>query len=82
MLYRENRDELLSGKMSFKPEEVKKGNMDRFIQVLMENNAEMHIWTDGYCWIVEYIEDVYADECAFYPVDCDEVIEKFDKEEQ
>ena len=52
--------EKFSGKMSFKPEEVADGKLEKFVKVLIENNCEIRLWTDGFCYVVEYIEDIYV----------------------
>lgn len=44
------------GKMSFTPEEVADGKLHNFVNVLIDLKAEINIWTDGYCMVVEYIE--------------------------
>lgn len=46
----------IDGSMEFIPDEVKAGQMDKFISVLRELGCEMRIWTDGYCWIVDYLQ--------------------------
>jgi len=69
------KEEKISGKMAFKPEEVADGKMDRFIKVLIENNCEIRLWTDRYCYVVEYLEDVEtADGRHFEAVDEEEVV--------
>lgn len=68
-------DGKISGRMAFRPEEVADGKLERFVKVLMENSCEIRMWTDGYCYIVEYIEDVeVADGRHFEAVDEEEVV--------
>lgn len=70
MRYIESCEKNLDGKMSFKPEEVADGKLQRFIQSLMEMNSEIHLWTDGYAWVVEYIQDInIADGIQFVAID-------------
>lgn len=73
MTYIKELDSRIDGKMAFTPEEVADGKLTKFIEVLRECDAEIHIWTDGYCWIVEYLEDsTTADGINFHPVDYNE----------
>lgn len=68
-------DGIISGKMSFKPEEIADGKLIEFINFLIKMNSEIRLWTDGYCYIVEYIEDVNkADGIEFRAVNYDEVV--------
>lgn len=70
MRYIESCEKNLDGKMSFKPEEVADGKLQRFVQSLMEMNSEIHVWTDGYAWIVEYVQDINtADGIQFVAID-------------
>lgn len=46
----------IDGSMAFAPEEVEKGQMDMFVKVLRDLGCEMRIWTDGYCWVVDYLQ--------------------------
>lgn len=62
----------LDGTMGFTPEDVADGKLTRFIECLRENNCQMRIWTDGYCWVVDYLRDTtVADGINFLPVDFD-----------
>lgn len=70
MRYIEECEKNLDGKMSFKPEEVADGKLQRFIQSLMEMGSDIHLWTDGYVWVVEYIQDIStADGIQFVAID-------------
>lgn len=58
------------GRLGFTRQEVADGKMDRFIAVLRENNCEMRLWTDGYCWVVEYLtREQWVDGIRFHLVD-------------
>lgn len=53
---------------SFTPKEVAKGLHLKLLNVLLELNAEfenryndIHIWTDGYCTIIDWTEAYYDD---------------------
>lgn len=68
---------------SFTPEEVEQGLHLKLLNVLLElNNAfkkrynDIHIWTDGYCTIIDWAESYYDDvgEGRFEFVEGDEVI--------
>lgn len=73
MRYVKELDKRIDGKMAFTPREIADGKLIKFIEVLRECDAEIHIWTDGYCWVVEYLEDSTArDGINFHPVDADE----------
>lgn len=71
------------GRMSFTPEEVADGRLERFVKVLIENQCQMRLWTDGYCYVVEYVEDIaVADGTYFTLIDNDHYIGSFDDEEE
>lgn len=73
MKYIKELDGRLDGKMAFTPEEVLDGKLIKFVEILRLCDAEIHIWSDGYCWIVEYLEDsTAADGINFHPVDYNE----------
>ena len=70
MRYIKECEKNLDGKMSFKPEEVADGKMSRFIASLVEMGSEIHLWTDGYAYIVEYVQDIsVADGIQFVAID-------------
>ena len=75
----------LDGSMAFTPEDVKAGRMTRFMKCLMEMDCEFVVCTDGYCWIVEYLDSVKAqDGVRFYAINREEyecACETFDEEE-
>ena len=52
-----------NGSMEFTPDEVEAGYLDKFIHLLMDMKNEFRVWTDGYCWIVDYISDITV-ECG------------------
>ena len=71
-----NTQEKITGKLAFRPEEVADGKLTRFVNILMETDAEIRLWTDGFCWIVEYIENIDAENGThFIAADGDEVAE-------
>lgn len=73
----------IDGKMAFRPEEIADGKMERFIKVLVENNAEIRLWTDGYVYVVEYIEDIsVADGNHFEAIDGDNYIGSFSEDQE
>lgn len=70
MKYIKECEQNLDGNMSFTPEEVADGKLQRFLQSLMEMGSEIHLWTDGYCWVVEYVQDIHAaDGIQFVAID-------------
>lgn len=58
MRYIEECEKNIDGQMSFDTGEVEDGKLQRFLQSLMEMGCEIHLWTDGYVWTIEYIEKV------------------------
>ena len=52
MLYNEN----VSGKMDFTPKEMDEGRLTTFVNFLISMGCEIRLATDGYCYIVEYLE--------------------------
>lgn len=75
MRYIEKCEKRLDGRLSFTPEEVADGKLTRFVNCLLENNCELHIWTDGYAIIVEYLDELSsADGNHFQVVDEKEVV--------
>lgn len=73
MRYIKRCEERVDGKLSFTPEEVADGKLTRFIECLRENDCEIHIWTDGYAWVVEYIDDLNSrDGINFQAIDAEE----------
>jgi len=72
MRYIEHCEKNLDGKMSFTPEEVEDGKLQRFVKSLMEMNSAIHLWTDGYVWVVEYIQDINVESgIQFVAIDTD-----------
>ncbi len=68
------------GRMSFTPEEVADGRLERFVKVLIENQCQMRLWTDGYCYVVEYIEDITVSDGTFFTlIDNDHYIKSFNE---
>lgn len=69
---------------AFTPEEVKKGLHLDLINYLLDYNLkangyyiDIHIDTDGYCVIVEWVQESYKDACtSFEFVDYDEEVMK------
>ena len=69
---------------AFTPEEVKKGLHLDLIKYLLDYNQkaegyfnDIHIDTDGYCVIVEWITESYKDACSSFEfVGCDEEVLK------
>ena len=72
---------------AFTPEEVKKGLFNDLLDYLLNHNKknndryyDIHITTDGYCSIVEWVEcnynDEYGDNRHFRLIDYDEVVMK------
>jgi len=68
---------------AFTPEEVKKGLHLKLLNTLLELSSEMdkryndiHIWTDGYCTIIDWCQAYYENrgEGKFEFVDADEYI--------
>ena len=51
-MYSEN----VCGKMDFTPEEVEEGKLCEFVKYLISMHCEIRLWTDDYCYIVEYIQ--------------------------
>lgn len=51
-----DRKKYIDGSLAFVSKEVENGQMDKFISVLRDLGCEMRIWTDGYCWVVDYLE--------------------------
>ena len=75
MRYFKEREKHLDGTMGFSQEEVADGKFGRFIASLMEMGCEVHIWTDGCTWVVEYLRDTTtADGISFYPMDTNEEV--------
>ena len=71
------------GRMSFTPEEVADGRLERFVKVLIENQCQMRLWTDGYCYVVEYVEDITVSDGTYFTlIDSDHYIGSFDDEEE
>ena len=72
---------------AFTPEEVKKGLHLDLIKYLLDYNQkaegyfnDIHIDTDGYCVIVEWVTESYKDACSSFEfVDEDEVVLKIVK---
>ena len=52
MLYSEN----VCGSMEFTPTEIENDKMTEFINYLISMNCEIRLWTDGYCYVVEYLQ--------------------------
>ena len=69
---------------AFTPEEVKKGLHLDLIKYLLDYNQkaegyfnDIHIDTDGYCVIIEWVTESYKDACSgFEFVGCDEEVLK------
>jgi hypothetical protein len=69
---------------AFTPEEVQKGLHLDLIKYLLDYNSkaegffnDIHIDSDGYCVIIEWVQESYKDACTgFEFVDCDEEILK------
>jgi len=73
MKYIERCDKRLDGQLAFTPDKVADGKLIKFIEVLRENGCEMRIWTDGYCWIVDYLCDATTrDGTNFQAINYDE----------
>ena len=58
MLYNEN----VSGKMDFTPEEIADGKLTTFVNFLMSMGCEIRLATDGYCYVVEYLDSTKKEE--------------------
>lgn len=66
---------------AFTPDQIEKGLHIDLLNFLMKLNAnsddyyaDIHIWTDGYCTVVDWIENI--DGVGFKFVDYDEVVMK------
>lgn len=49
------------GEMDFTPDDIKAGKHIEFIKFLMKQNCEIRLWTDGYCYVVEYLQQCRTD---------------------
>lgn len=84
-LWKDHRDNL-DGTMAFAPEDVKEGRMARFIDCLLEMDCAFNVYTDGYCWVVEYLDFTKCkDGIHFYalnPEDYEECAEDYEECEE
>lgn len=64
-----SRKEYIDGSVAFTPEEVEAKEHIELLNFLVKRGAEIRIWTDGYCTIVEWIDRVMTEEgYVFAPV--------------
>ena len=73
MRYIERCEKRLDGKLGFSKEEIAEGKLHKFIDILMEMDCEIHIWTDSCTWTVEYLRDTTSNEgINFQVIDYDQ----------
>jgi hypothetical protein len=62
-------------RMDFTPKDVEGGELTKFLNMLIALDCEnyyndIHIWSDGYCTIVEWVQVNYESNEQFKFVDC------------
>lgn len=67
--------EYICGSMSFTPEDRDAGLHIEFINLLIKMGYQFRAWTDGYCYVIDYITDIdINDGIAFEAVGSDQVV--------
>lgn len=55
-------DNYINGSIAFTPEDVQSNKHKVFIDFLISMNMEFRVWTDGYCWIIDYLSAIASKE--------------------
>lgn len=68
-------DKYIRGSMSFTPEDRDAGLHIEFINLLIKMGYQFCAWTDGYCYVIDYITDIDAkDGIAFEAIGYDQMV--------
>lgn len=60
--------EYIRGSMSFTPEDRDAGLHIEFINLLIKMGYQFRAWTDGYCYVIDYITDIDVEDGAAFEV--------------
>lgn len=61
----------VDGKFDFTKKDIEDGKLAEFVSFLIGMRCEMRLWTDGMCYVVEYLQDFRKDDGTEFVVNDD-----------